>query len=67
MTLAFELDLGTVMVNQHAKYLGQRSFNGQSILELLPGHKQTDTDTHTHTAEAALPGPLKWSANITHR
>jgi len=43
------LTLVPLMVNQHAKYLGQRSFNGQSILELLHGHIQTDTDTHTHT------------------
>jgi len=38
MIFIFKLDLDSVKVNQHAKYLGQRSFS------YCP-----DTDTHTHT------------------
>jgi len=44
MTLTVELDLDMVKVNQHAKYLGQRSFR----LKLLFGHTDTQpTDYST--------------------
>ena len=39
MKLTFELDPDMVKVNQHAKYLGQRSFSSK----LLSGHTHTET------------------------
>jgi len=44
MTLTFKLDLDRVKVNQHAKYLGQRSFNPEVI-------DRTHTYTHINPTE----------------
>jgi len=53
MTLTFEFYLDMVIVNQHAKHLGQRSFNCPR------------TQTRTHTGPNALPGPLKWCVRFS--
>jgi len=37
MTLTVELDLDGVMANQHAKYLGQRSFSSKFVQTHTPG------------------------------
>ena len=50
-----ESAVDSVMMNQHARYLGQRLFTSNVIDQI---HR------HTHTRLTALPGPLKWSATI---
>jgi len=52
MTLTFELDIDMVEMNQHATYVGQRSFHSKVIVH-------THTHTHTHTGPTAIPGPRK--------
>ena len=52
MTFTFELDLDSVTLNYHGKYLGQRLFNSKVIVR---------TYRPTHTGTIALPGLLKWS------
>ena len=66
MTLTFELDLDSVMMNQRARYLGQMSFHCKVISRNTDGYTQTNTHTHTHThtLQIALLGPLKWSVKI---
>jgi len=44
-TLIFELDLDSVKLNHHAKYLGQRSFSSKVIVR---------TYRHTYTPEQSL-------------
>jgi len=65
MTLIFESDLDRVMMNQCAKYLGQRSFHSNVIVRI---YRQTDTHTHTHTHthiwSITVHGPLKLSINM---
>ena len=51
MVMTFESDLDRVKMNQHAKYLGQRSFRLKVIVL---------THIRTHTPSALL-GPLKYS------
>ena len=47
----FELDLNSVKMNQHAKYLGQRSYSSQ----VTDGtHTRTHTHTHTHKPDRLL-------------
>ena len=61
MTLTFEHDLlDVVKVNQHAKYLNQKTFHSRIIV-------QTHTHTHTHNRPIALPGPLQWSVTNEFR
>jgi len=43
MTLTFQLDLVSISVNQHAKYLGERSSNSKVIFWNL--------NTYTHQTE----------------
>jgi len=43
MTLTFEYDLDSVKVNQHAKHIGQRSFNSKFCL-----------DTHTRDRNGSI-------------
>ena len=50
MTLIFELDLGSVKVNEHSHYLGH-----SSVQKLLAGHIRM-----MHAKPIALFGPLKW-------
>jgi len=42
MALPFELDLDSVKIKQHARYIGQRSFSSKAIVH---------THRHTHTLE----------------
>jgi len=52
MTLTFELDTDSVMMNWRARYLGQRSFGSTKVI----------VGTHnTQTGLIALPGPLNRS------
>ena len=51
MTLTLELVSQRVKVNQHAKYLGQRSFRSKVVVH---------THTHTHQAECST-----WSQELT--
>jgi len=53
MTWISELDLDKVKVNQHAKYLDQRSFNSKAIVQ-----------TDRHNGLTAPPGPLNWLVKI---
>ena len=46
MTLTFALDLDSVKLNQHAKYLGQRSFSSKVIVRI-------DTHKHTHPTDCS--------------
>jgi len=50
MTLATELDLGSVKMNQRVKYLGKSSFRLKVIA-------QSDTQTHRTNRPIPLPGP----------
>jgi len=43
MTLTFELDLDTFVMNQHAKFLGQRLFHSEVIVRM-----------HRHAAQQAI-------------
>jgi len=43
MTMTSELDLNRVKMNQHVKYLGQRSFRSKVIIR-----------THTHPIECSI-------------
>ena len=52
MIVTFEYDLDRVKVNQHAKYLGQRSFSSK-----VDVYSRTDV----HAGPTALPGPLNCS------
>jgi len=54
MTLTFNLDLESIEMNQDTKYLGQRSFNSEVII-------QTHTQTDKYTQLIVQPGPVKWS------
>ena len=55
--LNVENDTGSVIMNQSAKYLGQRSASSKLIVS-KPKH------TQTHTSPIALPGLVKWSVNM---
>jgi len=54
MTIAFESDLGKVMLNQRVKYVGQRSFS----LSYWP-----DTQTHAHTGQNSY----TWTTEVVSR
>jgi len=56
MTLTFELDLNNIEVNQQIKYLGQRLFSWNVIVQT---HK-------THTKLTVVTGPLKWLIKMIH-
>jgi len=53
MTLTSTLDLDSIKMNQHAKYVSRMSFSSKLIV-----YTNTYTETHTQLA-TALPGPLK--------
>ena len=62
MSLTFELDLDSVMINQHAKYLGQRSFSLNVIAQTqTQADTHINTHTHTHTRSIVASGRLRWS------
>jgi len=56
MILTCDLEVDRVMVYQHAKYLGQRSFNLKVIC--------LDTLTCTDAALIPLPRLQKWFVNV---
>jgi len=58
MTMTFETDLDSVKVNQHARYLDQRSHSSKIIVRT---HRHTHTQTHSDTVPIALLGSLEWS------
>jgi len=51
--LIIELDLLRVKINQHFKYLHQRS-----LCSIVIARTQTERDTHTQNRPIALPGPF---------
>jgi len=60
MTLTTERDLGSVKMNQRAKYLGQRLFRSEVTF-------LTDRHTHTHTpATDCFTWTTKWSTELVH-
>ena len=60
LILTFELNLNNVRVNQHTKYLDERSFGLKAIV-------WTQAQTDTHCRSTALHGPLRLAGSFQGR